>query len=158
MSILTIQQTVADFLNRCPYLVESHVEAIAEDKGDVAAEIQAKLGKFGICALVSVPSMRPKSTAARAIVCEALFSVEVAETPLMNRGRAGSTTCALAAEYIAGALNLQPLRPEGGGEALLPVFAGLSSISADKQTIVAIVDFMIQTTINPPADTAGIAP
>lgn len=151
LTTTTIQENVAAVLSKCPWMVYHGVEVFPEDLKNLTNTLKAHIAKFGICAIVAIPSVRATSSASRVIVAESAFTVEIYETPLMNRDRANSATCTQAAEYIATALNLTPI-DAGDGNTILPVFTDYTPVAISGGGILTTVSFKFQTTLTPIED------
>ena len=138
----TIHQETYDDLRKDADLAKWQVEILLEDKGDVMNDIALALGKLGICAVVAMPGAKAQSENARQVTAMADITVQVIESPLMNRRRANMATAGTAARHIAAALNLHKLP---GGETL--VFAEITSGTIDKNTLLFSVYFKALTTL-----------
>jgi hypothetical protein len=82
-------------------LAAARLSAVAQNRKDVVGEVNERVAKIGICAIVITPKARADGAAA----CGPLVSIEavvrVAEKPVVNRARAGHVTALDAAERIA---------------------------------------------------------
>ena len=102
-----IQNAVRDILAHDETLLAAGIEALTMDDGALKAAIGKAhaLGGKGIVAVVSAPSFRPTSSAAKNAVGNLTLRVAVSETPALNRKRAGHMTGPDAAWHIAYLLN-----------------------------------------------------
>ena len=107
MSPTEIQLAVREILANDETLRAAGIEALAMDDGALKAAIGKAhaLGGKGIVAIVSAPSFRPTSSAAKNAVGKLTLRVAVSETPALNRKRAGMMTGPDAAWHIAYLLN-----------------------------------------------------
>ena len=107
MSPTEIQLAVRKILAEDETLRAAGIEALAMDDGALKAAIGKAhaLGGKGIVAIVSAPSFRPTSSAAKNAVGNLTLRVAVSETPALNRKRAGMMTGPDAAWHIAYLLN-----------------------------------------------------
>ena len=103
-----IQNAVRDILAKDETLLAAGIEALTMDDGALKAAIGKAhaLGGKGIVAIVSAPSFRPTSSAAKNAVGNVTMQVVVAENPMTNRAQAGHLHALQAAERIAWILNL----------------------------------------------------
>ena len=138
----TIHTEATAFLARDPFLLQSQVEVIPEDKGDILTAITLAVAKLGIVAVVSTPSAKATSSNARNITAMASVEVQVYENPVINRRRANICAAGTAARHIAAALNLEKLP---GGDTI--VFKEITSGALDKATLVFSVSFEALTTL-----------
>ena len=102
-----IQNAVRDILAHDETLLAAGIEALTMDDGALKAAIGKAhaLGGKGIVAIVSAPSFRPTSSAAKNAVGKLTLRVAVSETPELNRKRAGMMTGPDAAWHVAYLLN-----------------------------------------------------
>ena len=102
-----IQNAVRDILAHDETLLAAGIEALTMDDGALKAAIGKAhaLGGKGIVAVVSAPSFRPTSSAAKNAVGRLTLRVAISETPALNRKRAGHMTGPDAAWHIAYLLN-----------------------------------------------------
>ena len=107
MSPTEIQNAVREILAKDETLLAAGIEALTMDDGALKAAIGKAhaLGGKGIVAIVSAPSFRPTSSAAKNAVGNLTLRVAVSETPALNRKRAGHMTGPDAAWHIAYLLN-----------------------------------------------------
>jgi hypothetical protein len=107
MSPTEIQLAVREILANDETLRAAGIDALAMDDGALKAAIGKAhaLGGKGIVAVVSAPSFRPTSSAAKNAVGNLTLRVAVSETPALNRKRAGMMTGPDAAWHIAYLLN-----------------------------------------------------
>ena len=107
MTPTEIQLAVRDILAADETLKAAGIAAHAMDDGTTRAAIEKAhaLGGKGIVAVVSAPSFRPTSSAAKNAVGNLTLRVAVSETPALNRKRAGHMTGPDAAWHIAYLLN-----------------------------------------------------
>lgn len=107
MSPTEIQLAVREILANDETLRAAGIEALAMDDGALKAALGKAhaLGGKGIVAIVSAPSFRPTSSAAKNAVGKLTLRVAVSETPALNRKRAGMMTGPDAAWHIAYLLN-----------------------------------------------------
>lgn len=107
MSPTEIQLAVREILANDETLRAAGIDALAMDDGALKAAIGKAhaLGGKGIVAIVSAPSFRPTSSAAKNAVGNLTLRVAVSETPALNRKRAGMMTGPDAAWHIAYLLN-----------------------------------------------------
>ena len=107
MSPTEIQLAVREILAEDETLRAAGIEVLAMDDGALKAAIGKAhaLGGKGIVAIVSAPSFRPTSSAAKNAVGNLTLRVAVSETPALNRKRAGMMTGPDAAWHIAYLLN-----------------------------------------------------
>lgn len=107
MSPTEIQLAVREILANDETLRAAGIEVLAMDDGALKAAIGKAhaLGGNGIVAIVSAPSFRPTSSAAKNAVGKLTLRVAVSETPDLNRKRAGMMTGPDAAWHIAYLLN-----------------------------------------------------
>ena len=107
MSPTEIQLAVREILSNDETLRAAGIDALAMDDGALKAAIGKAhaLGGKGIVAIVSAPSFRPTSSAAKNAVGKLTLRVAVSETPALNRKRAGMMTGPDAAWHIAYLLN-----------------------------------------------------
>lgn len=107
MTPTEIQNAVRDILANDETLRAAGIDALAMDDGTIKAAIGKAhaLGGNGIVAIVSAPSFRPTSSAAKNAVGKLTLRVAVSETPALNRKRAGMMTGPDAAWHIAYLLN-----------------------------------------------------
>jgi len=107
MSPTEIQLAVREILANDETLRAAGIDALAMDDGALKAAIGKAhaLGGKGIVAIVSAPSFRPTSSAAKNAVGKLTLRVAVSETPALNRKRAGMMTGPDAAWHIAYLLN-----------------------------------------------------
>lgn len=107
MSPTEIQLAVREILANDETLRAAGIEVLAMDDGALKAAIGKAhaLGGKGIVAIVSAPSFRPTSSAAKNAVGKLTLRVAVSETPALNRKRAGMMTGPDAAWHIAYLLN-----------------------------------------------------
>lgn len=140
-----IQSAVLDLLrsSSCARLAEAGFECLAENKGDIAAAVDAAVARVGACAMVATPSFKSESEASRAIVGTADVIVQVFETPAVNRSRAGFLTALDAAELVAAALNLAQAEALG-----TLVFRSVDSAAVNDATILYNVRFTVKTAIS----------
>lgn len=115
MSPTEIQLAVREILANDETLRAAGIEVLAMDDGAIKAAIGKAhaLGGNGIVAIVSAPSFRPTSSAAKNAVGKLTLRVAVSETPALNRKRAGHMTGPDAAWHVAYLLNQAKL---GNGE------------------------------------------
>jgi len=142
MSFETLHEETFDALKKDAFLAKCQVDILLEDKGDITGMIIASIGKLGICAVVAMPGAKAKSENARLITAMADITVQVLESPALNRRRANMCSAGAAARRIATALNLLKLP---GGETL--VFTEITSGILDKNTLVFSVYFKALTTL-----------
>jgi hypothetical protein len=142
MAFETLHEETYAALVKDPYLAKCRVEILLEDKGDILNAIKMALGKLGICAVVSMPSARAQSENSRNITAMADITVQVLESPVMNRNRANMCSAGTAARRIATALNLNRL-PSGE----TPVFQEISGGALDKDTLMFSVQFKALTNL-----------
>lgn len=140
-----IQSAVLDLLRSpaCARLAEAGFECLAENKGDIAAAVEAAVARSGACAMVATPSFKSESEASRSVVGTADVIVQVFETPAVNRARAGAISALDAAELIAAALNLSAAGTFG-----TLVFRSLDSAAVNDATILYNVRFTVKTAIS----------
>lgn len=140
-----IQSAVLDLLRSpsCARLAEAGFECLAENKGDIAAAVEAAVARSGACAMVATPSFKSESEASRSIVGTADVIVQVFETPAVNRARAGFVTALDAAELVAAALNLAQAEAWG-----TLVFRSVDSAAVNDSTILYNVRFTVKTAIS----------
>lgn len=102
-----IQNAVRDILAKDETLLAAGIEALTMDDGALKAAIGKAhaLGGKGIVAIVSAPSFRPTSSAAKNAVGTLTLRVAISETPALNRKRAGHMTGPDAAWHVAYLLN-----------------------------------------------------
>ena len=102
-----IQNAVRDILAKDETLLAAGIEALTMDDGALKAAIGKAhaLGGKGIVAIVSAPSFRPSSSAAKNAVGTLTLRVAISETPALNRKRAGHMTGPDAAWHVAYLLN-----------------------------------------------------
>lgn len=102
-----IQNAVRDILAHDETLLAAGIEALTMDDGALKAAIGKAhaLGGKGIVAIVSAPSFRPTSSAAKNAVGRLTLRVAISETPALNRKRAGHMTGPDAAWHVAYLLN-----------------------------------------------------
>lgn len=107
MSPTEIQNAVREILAKDETLLAAGIEVLTMDDGTLKAAIGKAhaLGGKGIVAVVSAPSFRPTSSAAKNAVGNLTLRVAVSETPALNRKRAGHMTGPDAAWHIAYLLN-----------------------------------------------------
>ena len=107
MTPTEIQNAVRDILANDETLRAAGIEALAMDDGALKAAIGKAhaLGGKGIVAVVSAPSFRPTSSAAKNAVGRLTLRVAISETPALNRKRAGHMTGPDAAWHVAYLLN-----------------------------------------------------
>ena len=107
MTPTEIQLAVRAILAADETLKAAGIEALTMDDGALKAAIGKAhaLGGKGIVAVVSAPSFRPTSSAAKNAVGNLTLRVAVSETPALNRKRAGHMTGPDAAWHIAYLLN-----------------------------------------------------
>ena len=107
MSPTEIQLAVRGILANDETLLAAGIEVLTMDDGTLKAAIGKAhaLGGKGIVAVVSAPSFRPTSSAAKNAVGNLTLRVAVSETPALNRKRAGHMTGPDAAWHIAYLLN-----------------------------------------------------
>jgi hypothetical protein len=88
-----------DLPGQCPVL--------AQDEGDLAAKLDAMLGRLGVVALITVPELNCTISAARPPIYDQVKArVEIYENGLMNRSASGTDIPALTwAERAAAALH-----------------------------------------------------
>ena len=116
MTPTEIQHAVKGILAGDETLKAAGIAVLTMDDGDLAPAIGKAhaLGGKGIVAIVSAPSFRPTSSAAKNAVGTLTLRVAVSETPALNRKRAGHMTGPDAAWHVAYLLNQAKV-----GEALL---------------------------------------
>ena len=107
MTPTEIQLAVRDILAADETLKAAGIAAHAMDDGALKAAIGKAhaLGGKGIVAIVSAPSFRPTSSAAKNAVGRLTLRVAISETPALNRKRAGHMTGPDAAWHVAYLLN-----------------------------------------------------
>lgn len=108
MTATEVQRAVKAILAADETLRTAGIEAVAMDDGHLKAAIEKAhaLGGRGIVAVVSAPTFKPKSNAAKNAVGDIRIRVATSETPAINRKRAGHMTGPDAAWHIAYLLNL----------------------------------------------------
>ena len=107
MTPTEIQNAVRDILANDETLLAAGIEVLTMDDGTLKAAIGKAhaLGGKGIVAVVSAPSFRPTSSAAKNAVGALTLRVAISETPALNRKRAGHMTGPDAAWHVAYLLN-----------------------------------------------------
>jgi hypothetical protein len=110
MDTINAKELITKFLNGRPWLMKRNVKIINEENGVISSLIDGALAKFGACATVHSWTTEAKSDASRTAVCESKLVVNIFEMPLKNRSQAMYGTAEAIALYIAGRLNLQPLK------------------------------------------------
>lgn len=107
MTPTEIQNAVRDILAKDETLLAAGIDVLTMDDGTLKAAIGKAhaLGGKGIVAVVSAPSFRPTSSAAKNAVGTLTLRVAVSETPALNRKRAGHMTGPDAAWHVAYLLN-----------------------------------------------------
>ena len=107
MTPTEIQNAVRNILANDETLLAAGIEVLTMDDGTLKAAIGKAhaLGGKGIVAVVSAPSFRPTSSAAKNAVGTLTLRVAVSETPALNRKRAGHMTGPDAAWHVAYLLN-----------------------------------------------------
>ena len=107
MTPTEIQNAVRNILAQDEALLAAGIEVLTMDDGTLKAAIGKAhaLGGKGIVAVVSAPSFRPTSSAAKNAVGNLTLRVAVSETPALNRKRSGHMTGPDAAWHIAYLLN-----------------------------------------------------
>lgn len=121
MTPTEIQLAVRDILAADETLKAAGIAAHAMDDGALKAAIGKAhaLGGKGIVAIVSAPSFRPTSSAAKNAVGRLALRVAISETPALNRKRAGHMTGPDAAWHVAYLLNLAKVGGDGGPQLVL---------------------------------------
>ncbi|MBO4709464.1 MAG: hypothetical protein J5727_06785 [Kiritimatiellae bacterium] len=116
MTPTEIQLAVRDHLAADDTLNAAGIAVLAMDDGDLEPKIGKAhaLGGKGIVAIVSAPSFRPTSSAAKNAVGRLALRVAVSETPSLNRRRPGMMTGPDAAWHVAYLLNQFPVGGPGG--------------------------------------------
>ena len=116
MTPTEIQLAVRDILAADEKLKAAGIAVLAMDDGNLAPEIGKAhaLGGKGIVAIVSAPSFRPTSSAAKNAVGKLTLRVAVSESPKLNRKRAGMMTGPDAAWHVAYLLNQFSIGGPGG--------------------------------------------
>ena len=109
MNLSTLQKTVAKLLKDCPVLVRHNVEPLAEDKGNIFADIKLALAKVSCCAVVLSPRFKSSATDAQKPLGAATLVVQIFEMPALNRGKANRLTALNAAEAVAVFLHHRPV-------------------------------------------------
>jgi hypothetical protein len=107
MTPTEIQNAVRNILANDETLLAAGIEVLTMDDGALKAAIGKAhaLGGKGIVAIVSAPSFRPTSSAAKNAVGTLTLRVAISETPALNRKRAGHMTGPDAAWHVAYLLN-----------------------------------------------------
>ena len=107
MSPSELQRFVRDALSRDKVLAGCGCGVSLMDDGNFAAELEeaTEIGGSGIHALVSAPTFRPKSSAAKNAVGEIRIRVAVTEVPNLNRSRPDAVGASDAAWHVAWLLN-----------------------------------------------------
>lgn len=102
-----LQRFVREALSRDKVLAGCGCSVSLMDEGNFVAERKKAmgLGGSGIHAVVSAPTFRPKSSAAKNAVGEIRIRVAVTEVPNLNRKRPGAVGAADAAWHVAWILN-----------------------------------------------------
>lgn len=114
MKLSTLQNAVAALLRDSEELVKNNVAVLAENKGDVFAEINLALAKLSCCALVLTPRFKSTATDSAFPVGYASVVVQVFEKPLLNRGKASRVTALDAAEIIIAFLHQREVKDTAG--------------------------------------------
>lgn len=83
-----IQQRVATVLTSDPYF--SGIPVICERKGDVLNQIQAALGKLGLCVVIETLTGRPEHAGIGAYSLELKMGISITERVIINQGATGS--------------------------------------------------------------------
>ncbi|MCL1922039.1 MAG: hypothetical protein FWG50_13375 [Kiritimatiellaeota bacterium] len=147
MSFETIHEETFNALKKDAFLALNQVEVLLEDKGDINAQITLSLGKLGICAMVTMPGAKARSSNARLLTADADITVQVLENPTINRRRANMCTAGAAARRISAVLNLHRL-PDG--EVL--VFEEVTSGVLEKAVLLFNVRMKTLTTLGEVSD------
>lgn len=134
-----IQNAVRDILAHDETLLAAGIEALTMDDGALKAAIGKAhaLGGKGIVAIVSAPSFRPTSSAAKNAVGRLILRVAISETPALNRKRAGHMTGPDAAWHVAYLLN----QAKVGGTLLVLSGEIVTAIDQDGATCVTSAPF-----------------
>ncbi len=116
MTPTEIQLAVREILAADETLKAAGIAALAMDDGNLAPAIGKAfaLGGKGIVAIVSAPSFRPTSSAAKNAVGKLILRVAISETPALNRKRPGMMTGPDAAWHVAYLLNKFSIGGPGG--------------------------------------------
>ena len=140
MNISEIQKFVKAMLVDDPEVVKANAKVICADEGDVAYEAtKAEMESSGIIVIILAPKFTPTSRDAKFAVGDLSVTVRVAETPNINRNRAGYTTGIALAEHVATLLNLE--RPCRGHDLLVLVSPGIVGSPVDAVTVAWDVSF-----------------
>ena len=102
-----IQKFTIEMLSKDELLTSACCRVSAMDDGNFVSSLEKAmgLGGSGIHAVVSTPTFRPKSSAAKNVVGEIRIRVAVTEVPNLNRKRPGAVGGADAAWHVAWLLN-----------------------------------------------------
>ena len=116
MTPTEIQLAVREILAADETLKAAGIAVLAMDDGNLAPAIGKAfaLGGKGIVAIVSAPSFRPTSSAAKNAVGKLILRVAISETPALNRKRPGMMTGPDAAWHVAYLLNQFSIGGPGG--------------------------------------------
>lgn len=146
MKFKAVQSKIAAALEALPFFSQNAIPVIAEDKGDVAALLQAALQKARRGVLVQTPGFRVTSKASKVMVGDASVVVQALESFVVNRSHGGPTAQDIA-EVVAWSLNLLPV--EGVG---VLACQNIASELLDPQTLSYSVSFTVQTSLGDPLD------
>jgi len=101
MTLANLQLAVVDVIATDRWIINNGIRVLAEDQGNIAAELDTALAKLGLAVVVYSPGI--VGNAPSSPVPQGLCNIVVAcyETPLLNRGKANRTTALNAAERVA---------------------------------------------------------
>lgn len=145
MKLKLIQDRVVEALNKTGYF-DGKTKIVAEDKGDVANQLQQSMMKTKCGVLVQTPGFSVTSNASKVMVGTAAIAVQTLERVLENRAHNGPTAQDMA-EVAAWSLNMLPV--EGVG---VLVCKSISSEMLEGGVLAYTVNFDVQTTLSDPLD------
>lgn len=143
MKLKLIQDRIVDALEQNAYFA-GKTKIVAEDKGDVANQLQQSMMKTKCGVLVQTPGFSVTSNASKVMVGTAAIAVQTLERVFENRAHNGPTAQDMA-EVAAWSLNMLPV--EGVG---VLVCRSISSEMLEGGVLAYTVNFDVQTTLSDP--------
>ena len=129
MTLPSLQVALLEVLARDPWLKKRDVAVLAEDKGNIIAEVDTKVQQLGLVAVITTPGLRGDAPDSPEATGNSDVYITCFENPLLNRNKANRTTALNAAERIACVLTaLTQLKDTTTGEMFgVPEFVAIES-------------------------------
>lgn len=137
MTLPDLQASVVDLLRADPWLVAAGIETVAEDKGDIAAEIDRALASLGACVVAIVGEFRPEAQDGGLLSGVAVVLLHAVELPAVNRQEGRKSALAIASRLAAAASGWSGAR-----------CAGVRLVDAGADTLAYEVSVEVSTTLD----------